>query len=564
MSNEEIIQNYVDGLVINGSFNNLENMIDNIDDLMIELIDQKWAIEDHLLDPLIDKMNNVLNNLNKTGTLYKGDDYGEKNLEEWAWYKNSGINTIYYYDDNTFYVDGDKRSTFSAGKYLLIKYSNKSIPRRVSSVKLSGSYTYVHLSTDPEDDLWDNPYYDKNKASYPTCVNPNIASSKCDCYVLTEKPYTTTTSTSTTTTQHQIVPGVFKIVVDMSKIYDELEEFPVLINLTNTSGINGLNTTEIFNELGSNWRKIYIQDSYPFNTGSDLSIEMDFWEPENNRANLYTRIRKVRNSGYFQTFYLYFDSSLDNNPKIGCKYDINCSSTEISAAFSVWNKSGYLSVFHFSDDPSNITDLNKLHTSSSNNITAKIESYNDISELYRKYEYPSYSFNLKNSSYISETYDYAPQYYNWTIEARWKSTRTDTFDIFYCGNSNAGLNTIRHIEDEGTAYYTYLVWDGFRDENYFYYNGLSYNDFVYTAATYNNTDYFKRIYLNGSLNDEVYYPRTNSYNKDFTLVSESSRIDSYISISELRISPVDRSSAWIKAVSYDLNDNLLYYYHVYE
>jgi len=305
MSREnEVIGKFIDGLTTGESLNHLDGMIDSIDDVMIELIDEKWAIEDHLLDPLIPKMNNILNNLNKTGTLFKGNDYGTKNLEEWAWYKDSGISagSIHYIDGNTFYVNGDKRSILYAGRYLLI---NNSIPRRIESVNLSASNTYVYLSTDPEDDLWDNPYYDPNKATYPTCVSPNVQRSKCDCYVLTEEPYTT--STSTTTTAWEYEPGVFKIIISPQPI--DYQNYVVFLNISSSSGINNENLSDVFDEIGEDWRKLYIRNE---DETELLHTQVGYWDPDEKRGALYVRVPFMEKNK--QTVLMCrYGSELDNN-----------------------------------------------------------------------------------------------------------------------------------------------------------------------------------------------------------------------------------------------------------
>ena len=323
-TNEEVIQKFIDGLTTGESLNNLSDMIDNIDDIIIEVVDQKWAIEDNMLDPLINQMNITLSSLDKNGVLYKGDYYELKNLEEWGWYEDTGINSGYieHVDDNTFYVQGDRRSTFPAGKYITVNYLNKKIPRRVESSVLSGSNTYIHLSTNTSDDLWDNPYYDPNDPAKPTCVNPDISKAYCDCYIDTERPYTTTTTSTTTTETVLYEPGVYKLIVDSSDIPYETYGFVFFLNIGTNAGISNLDVSDIL-DLGDfeslNWKKIYIQESYPFNSGENYFIDVDMWDISNNKAHLYFAPSATNHilSDYFSTYYLYYDINLDDNPRIG-------------------------------------------------------------------------------------------------------------------------------------------------------------------------------------------------------------------------------------------------------
>jgi len=98
------------------------------------------------------------------------------------------------------------------------------------------------------------------------------------------------------------------ILIDGSKIGSNLTNFPVLLNLSNSSGISDADLSLIFDELGNESYKIKIEDEY----GVQLPIEIENWDSTHKTAQLWVRVPSLF-AGQDKSLSLYYDSTKPSN-----------------------------------------------------------------------------------------------------------------------------------------------------------------------------------------------------------------------------------------------------------
>ncbi|MCK4529511.1 DUF2341 domain-containing protein, partial [candidate division WOR-3 bacterium] len=132
-----------------------------------------------------------------------------------------------------------------------------------------------------------------------------------------------------------------KLIVDNTNIDGDLSNFPILIKISNSSGIGSTNVTSIFTELGSdtNRKKVAITTS---DGTTQCYVEIERFDYSNSVAWLWVKAPSVA-SGATTDFYLYYDNSKsDNTSYIGDTGD--------TPAQSVWD-SNFKLVMHMAQDP---------------------------------------------------------------------------------------------------------------------------------------------------------------------------------------------------------------------
>ena len=129
-----------------------------------------------------------------------------------------------------------------------------------------------------------------------------------------------------------------KIVIDHTKIDEDLSDFPVLIHLSKNSGINGFDASELITELPNyNDRK---KISVITESSEECYVEIEKWDPINSEAILWVKVPEI-SSTEDTILKLYYDATQANNTLfVGDIGD--------SPAKNVWT--GYLGVWHFTSD----------------------------------------------------------------------------------------------------------------------------------------------------------------------------------------------------------------------
>ena len=151
-----------------------------------------------------------------------------------------------------------------------------------------------------------------------------------------------------------------KLTIDSDKVDSTLVDFPVLIKLSDSSGINSLDITSVFTELGSdvNRKKIAVTTS---DSITQCYVEIEHWSDSLEKAELWVKVPTVV-SGTTTDLYLYYDSTQsDNTSYIGDTGD--------TPAQNVWDNNFKL-VMHMAQDPNgDVADAVKDSTSNINHGT---------------------------------------------------------------------------------------------------------------------------------------------------------------------------------------------------
>ena len=151
-----------------------------------------------------------------------------------------------------------------------------------------------------------------------------------------------------------------ELTIDYTKVDAVLSNFPILVKISNSSGIDTTDITSVFTELGSdsNRKKIAVTT----NDGTtQCYVEIERFDYANSVAWLWVKIPSIA-SGASTIFYLYYDSSQANNTTY-------VGDTTDTPAQSVWD-SNFVGVWHMAQDPSGGADAIKNSTSAVNHGTS--------------------------------------------------------------------------------------------------------------------------------------------------------------------------------------------------
>jgi hypothetical protein len=150
-----------------------------------------------------------------------------------------------------------------------------------------------------------------------------------------------------------------EIVIDHNKIDANLTNFPILVHLSTSSGINGNDVSAVFDKLGSdaNRKKIAVTTS---DGVSQCYVEISYWSDANEQASLWVKVPSI--SATIDTIlYFYYDAGQpDNTTYVG--------DTGSAPAQNVWDPN-YVCVLHLAEQGNGTTGEYKDSTSYGNNGT---------------------------------------------------------------------------------------------------------------------------------------------------------------------------------------------------
>ena len=146
-----------------------------------------------------------------------------------------------------------------------------------------------------------------------------------------------------------------QLTIDNSKINEDLINFPVLIHLSDSSGITSVDVTSVFDELTTSGtgKKIAV---YTTSGTQDVQCytEIENWVTTsgNEESWLWVKVPTI-SSGVAAHLYLYYDKDVsDNTSYIG--------DTGETPARNVWDNN-FKAVYHLGEDPSKGYDVNTTH-----------------------------------------------------------------------------------------------------------------------------------------------------------------------------------------------------------
>lgn len=145
--------------------------------------------------------------------------------------------------------------------------------------------------------------------------------------------------------------------IDSSYIDADLTQFPLMVYLSSSSGINNEDVTAVFDEVGANSRKIqFTQDDGV----TEMYCEIDYWDSGTEVACLWTSLANwIIDSDTDEAVFLYFDNDHADSAYTNI--------TNTAAAEAVWD-ANFILVDHMKDDPDN---AHTRDSTSNNNDGAK-------------------------------------------------------------------------------------------------------------------------------------------------------------------------------------------------
>ena len=130
-----------------------------------------------------------------------------------------------------------------------------------------------------------------------------------------------------------------KITIDADDIDGDLTDFPILIYLSGSSGIDSDDVTAVFDEVGANSLKIAVTSG----CGCECYVEVEEWDNGGEEAWLWVKVPSIDDT-VDTILYLYYDNThADNTDYVGIPNS--------AVAENVWDNFGLVS--HMLDDPNN-------------------------------------------------------------------------------------------------------------------------------------------------------------------------------------------------------------------
>lgn len=132
-----------------------------------------------------------------------------------------------------------------------------------------------------------------------------------------------------------------QLTLDDTNIDSDLSDFPILIHLSASSGIGGVDVSQVFDHLlsNANRKKIAVKTS----GGTELYVEIERWDHANEQAWLHVKAPSVLAAGSILNFYYDIDQD-DNTDYVGDTGD--------TVAQNVWDDD-FVFVSHMAQDPDN-------------------------------------------------------------------------------------------------------------------------------------------------------------------------------------------------------------------
>jgi len=334
-----------------------------------------------------------------------------------------------------------------------------------------------------------------------------------------------------------------EITIDSDKIDAALADFPVLLYLSTSSGINADDVSFVFDELGAEKLKLAVT------TGDGTTqcyVEIEKWDSASEQAWLWVKVPNVA-SGADTTLYLYYDSAQpDNTTWVG--------ETGTTPAQNVWD-SDCVGVWHNMDGPAQaILDS----TSYANHGTKRGD--NQPQEVDGKIG-------------KAQGYDGADDYVDFGSDASLKLSDQLTVELWVKRADDTTFERfLSHSTDVDTFAYEVGVDYLFPDHWRLFFNSGTAKltvtmignpgDWIHVAFVYDKdvASGNMKIYENGSLVAIMDYSQALT-GHGILRTNRQGKADGWLksTVDEVRIYSFGRSAAWIEASYHSGDDSLLSY-----
>ena len=339
-----------------------------------------------------------------------------------------------------------------------------------------------------------------------------------------------------------------RLTIDHNDIDAPLTNFPVLVYLSNSSGINNNDVTFIFDELQSNANHLKI--AITTSDCIECYVEVEKWDQANEQAWLWVRVPSISNTTDTE-LHLYYDRThADNTTYVG---DTNSTPAEM-----VWD-SNFVLVQHLGENSTVVHDSTANNNDGTNQPSPNNAIYNASGEINGCYSFTDADrIQMPNSSSLDITDNITLEtfvYLNDKSDAKF-IVKDDPLDIGGPGCYNlqqelrGGVPSLELQLDLGGSWVR---------ASYATYNT---GEWLYVVGTYDRTT--MRLYMNGT--QVATNPQTTAISSRTVNMALGNRADdtgtSYDLnglLDEARISNTARSAAWIGASRESGIDDLIYF-----
>jgi len=347
-----------------------------------------------------------------------------------------------------------------------------------------------------------------------------------------------------------------KITIDNTKIDADLTDFPVTLLLDATAGTGNEDLSKVFTDIGkdSDRKKIAVTLA---DGETECYVEIERWNTVAKVAVLHTKVASVL-SGQDTHIYFYWGTTSDNSTYVGDTGD--------AAAQNVWD-SNFVAVYHMGSDPTGGSDSLKDATGDLDATPGSMEAADIIA---------GHAGGSK-----AYTFDGSAEYCSAGLTGISGSAARTAELVAEVPSGFSDIGSAMYFGDGDTAYAKYgLRWEhtGGADQGKFRcefqnaavmgsvgYDDDSWHHFVSRNAAGENT-HDTELIVDGALDGSA-----TGVGTDTAIVTDGSTHGLQIArqytsstweyatvkISEVRLSDVERSTAWIKATYNSLFDTLV-------
>jgi hypothetical protein len=354
----------------------------------------------------------------------------------------------------------------------------------------------------------------------------------------------------------EVAIGVFEydnyyvVTIEKDRIDAALSNYPIMVNLSSTAGINSTDVTPIFDSVGASYQKI----AFTKDDGvTRLYAEVEKWDDTAEEASIWVKVPTVSNSVSTQIFLHYGPNSPDDVEYIGLPGS--------TPAQNVWD-SYYEAVFHMAQDPSGGTDAIIDSTSNVNHGTAQGTMLTEdlVDGLFGK------ALELDGGDDYIQVDDHASLDIATEITLEAFVYPLDVFNkgIMMKGALSSSQGVYSLVVATAGTDWAFRLNGSISEDNGMVSSSLDIGTgaWVYIGGTYDGVD--QEIFINETKGKTD--PQTGSISTDgnpFNIgVYYTTGFTFEGKISEVRVSAISRTDAWMKATYYMLTDDALSYYLV--
>lgn len=334
-----------------------------------------------------------------------------------------------------------------------------------------------------------------------------------------------------------------KLTIDKDDIDDALSNFPILAYLSAASGIGDVDVSCVFDELGSdgNRKKIAVTTS---NGKTQCYVEIEKWDHAIKKAWLWVKVPAVA-SGVDTDLYLYYDKDhIDNDTYVG--------DTNSTPAENVWD-ANFKAVYHMRDG----ADNEHIYDSSGNNNDGTKKAANEPIEtdgqVGKAQDFDGDRIDCASTGFPDGN---TARTIEFLLKINTLPTGADWDAVFYYGTMTSEDGVVIAVGDWDEAGYPHFCMSAIAAPGLYGDTELVADTVYHLVFTHDGTN--QKFYLGGVLDGSTDIVTITTILDEFRIGSFGATSQYLIGIvDEVRVSSVERTTAWIKATKESLWDDLV-------